>query len=143
MEETLDHLSARVTLAGILGAAAGSLRAVLKGHAVGTTAAKTALSCAVCATACLTTERLAYHGMHSFPNESNPTITRYFSHLVGGIFGGSLLGSIYVRKPIQGALYFVPLMMGVAYTEGLWQEYIRMMEEEDNKQHDREKVAQD
>lgn len=123
LEASLDYISARVTLAGLVGAALGTLHGMHQGHHIlYRTAGLTGLSCAMVATACCGTERLAHAAL---PRLRDRRIDLLCSHAVAGITGGSLLGYLYLRKPVRGVVFFVPAMMGIALLE---EEFLKLRE---------------
>jgi hypothetical protein len=123
LEESLDHISARVTLSGLVGALSGSIHGMYKGHhLLYRTAGLTGISCAMVATACCGTERLAHAAL---PRLADRRLDLLCSHTVAGLTGGSLLGFLYLRKPLRGVVFFVPLMMVTALME---EEFIRLRE---------------
>jgi hypothetical protein len=127
LEATLDHISARVTLSGVIGAILGTLHGMHRGHHIlYRTAGLTGLSWAMVATACCGTERLAHAAL---PRLDDRRIDLLLSHAVAGITGGSLLGYLYLRKPLRGVVFFVPAMMGIALIED---EFIKLRERKQN-----------
>ena len=114
MRETLDYMSARVGLSALIGATGGLTLATLRGHHLPMrTVGLTALSCAASAAPCFGFERVAHAALTS---QEQPA-RRYESHAMGGLLGGSLLGFLFIRKPIRGALFFTPIMLAVAFVD--------------------------
>jgi hypothetical protein len=125
MQQAVDHVSTRVSLAGVTGALAGSLTALYRGHhSLLRTAGLTSFSCAMAATACFGSERLAYTAARSYllrPEESNIAKQKYLSlatHAIGGLVGGAWVGALYIGRPLRGAFFFTPIMMVIATAEG-------------------------
>ena len=115
MEDALDHISARVTLAGGVGSLGGVALALYRGHVIPRTAGLTGLSCALSATVCVGLERVFHQ---TVLGDKVPTLERTCaSHVLGGFFGGALLGGLYVGKPLRGSFFFVPVMMIVGMGE--------------------------
>jgi hypothetical protein len=143
--ETIDHISARVSIAACIGALSGSATGMLKGHHIPRTAILSAMSCAGVATACLIFERVANISIETFnpiPSVSGnndddhsieTTITNiipkrhvsfdriFASHACGGILGGAFTGLIYIRRPIAGILFMTPIMSAIGYIEYRYQ----------------------
>jgi uncharacterized membrane protein YoaK (UPF0700 family) len=129
--ETLQYISRRVTLSGVTGALAGAFLALWRGHdSISATSARTAVSCALVGTTCFSAERLVYLGVHRYlitdkdrlgaSDESRRREEYYlklYSHAVGGLLSGAFLGHLYTRKAVRGALFFAPLMLGIAVAE--------------------------
>lgn len=60
-------------------------------------------------------ERIAYIAMKDqIKKEKRLLLT---SHAFSGVAGGAMNGYLFHKKPRQGMLYFVPVMMGVAAFE--------------------------
>lgn len=117
MEETLDHLSKRVVLAGSVGSLVGVLQGMYKGHArLPRTAALTMLSCALTATACFGSERFFYQTM-ALPLMGATQSALLVSHAAGGMAAGAWLGGLYLQRPLRGVVFFTPLMILLGYGE--------------------------
>ena len=119
MQETMDYMSARVSLAAAAGGIGGLTLAHYRGyHFPARTVFHTAMSTAMAATACYGMERIAHHAattaLRLYGCGWSENSLRYASHAAGGLLGGALLGALYIRKPIRGALFFTPLMLGAA-----------------------------
>lgn len=136
----IDHISARVSLAGTMGAVTGMGMAVLKGHARPVrTIALTAFSCAMVGTACFTAERLAAVALQQLAMRQNNNVhdknemaplsnTWEFvltTHALGGAGGGALTGGLYLHRPLRGVFFFVPLMLLVGTGEKLLEDVRR------------------
>jgi hypothetical protein len=125
--DVIDHISARVTLAGSLGAISGVVNAMYKGNRIPRTAGLTAFSCALSATVCVGTERLLALA---------PPVKEFslVTHALSGLFGGALLGGLYLGRPLRGAFFFVPVMLlvgtGEQYLQDLRRERLGQYEEE-------------
>ena len=137
--DVINHISARVSVAAVFGAAIGIGTAIHKGHHVPIrTAGMTALSFAMVATACLVSERLVavamdpsividddHHG-----SSTNKRIKRWSwestlqSHAAGGVLGGGLLGYLYLKRPLRGVVFFTPVMLLVGTGEMLYQDVV-------------------
>jgi len=145
--EELDRVGVRVTLAGCLGAMAGVGRALLRGHPLVRTCTLTAMSCGLTGTACFGAERVVSLSSRTYllnQHHFSPLECTLFSHGVGGAMGGSLMGLLYIGKPLHGIVFFVPLMlvigMGEQFLEDVRQERIqehRCKQEEEQRQADR------
>ena len=143
--EALDYISRRVTISGGTGALAGSFIALYRGHdSVFRTAARTAFSCALVGTACFSAERLVYLGVRHYllvndddavviSNESRQKEDYYlklYSHALGGLLSGAWLGRLYTGKAVRGALFFAPLMLGIAVAEEMVNESFRELRQQ-------------
>ena len=149
----MDHIAARVSLAATMGAAAGMGTAILKGHAAAArTTALTAFSCAMVGTACFTTERCAAVALQQLQqnrddsNDTNKNVAFRSSsmtktinnswefvlttHAVGGVLGGALTGWLYLRRPLRGVAFLVPLMLLVGTGEKLLEDVRREKQNE-------------
>jgi hypothetical protein len=125
--DDIDRIATRVTLAGCVGAVGGSALALFKGNVVPRTAALTAMSCAMTATACFCSERLANQVANKLiishdgtnPSERFPTPFEQImaSHAAGGILGGALTGTLYIGRPLRGIIFVTPLMILVGIAE--------------------------
>ena len=114
MQETIDYMSARVAMSALVGATGGLTLATLRGHHFPTrTVGLTALSCAASAAACFGMERAA----NAVLSSREQPVRRFASHAIGGLLGGSLLGFLFIRKPVRGALFFTPIMLAVAVVD--------------------------
>lgn len=124
--EDFDRVSARVTLAGVMGALAGTVTAMYKGHPMGRTAGLTAASCAMVGTACFATERIADISLRRGPlrEELGRSGFLMVTHACGGLVGGGILGYLYIRNPIRGAVFFVPVMTVIGYADSLFQDML-------------------
>jgi len=138
--EQVDYVSARVKIFTGFGALGGVGTALFKGHPMGRTVLLTAVSCALTSTALFTGERIATAAwrMQSAPNATaqpdhnsrQPPPSQAVpdweeiltTHAMGGVLGGSMLGYLYIRRPLHGALFFVPLMLLVGTGEKLFQD---------------------
>jgi hypothetical protein len=121
--EQLDRVATRVSLAALMGTLAGVGTAMYKGHPMARTVGLTAFSCAVTATACFGAERcvntLIRKGFHQDATENNSWESVLGSHAAGGTLGGSILGTLYIGKPVHGIVFFVPFMLLVGTGEKL------------------------
>lgn len=123
MDKALDHISARVTLSGCMGGVMGALHGMFKGHhSLLRTAGLTGFSWALVATACFGTERLAHAAL---PRLVDRRLDLLGSHALAGVMGGSILGYLYLRKPIRGIVFFVPVMLVTALAED---EFLKLRE---------------
>lgn len=122
--EDFDRVSARVTVAGALGALGGVGTAMHKGYRIPRTMGLTAFSCAMVASACLTGERLVANLLRGGPLEKELGRGPFLimTHACGGFLGGGVLGYLYIRKPIHGVIFFVPVMSAIGYAESLFQD---------------------
>jgi hypothetical protein len=129
--EVIDHIAARVTLAAAFGAFAGVGAAMYKGHgSPPRTAALAAMSCALSATACFGSERVAAVAVARllqtkrgtsgsellFSNSWEVALT---THAIGGVVGGSIVGFLYLGRPLRGVAFFAPFMLVVGTGEKL------------------------
>jgi hypothetical protein len=129
LEETLDHLSARTFWSGVVGLLCGTIHGMHKGHhLLYRTAGLTGLSCAMVATVCSGTERMAHAVL---PRLNDRRLDLLCSHVVAGFTGGSYLAYLYIRKPMRGPIFFVPFMMAVALVE---EEFLRLRERKQQEQ---------
>lgn len=118
MNESLDYMGKRVVAATALGGALGGCLATYRGHAISMVAPNMARSWALSATACTLTQQLALGVLSSvIPSSKNDTAAILISHGVGGICGGSLLGYLYIRKPVRGIVFMAPLMLAIGMLE--------------------------
>lgn len=124
--EDFDRVSARVTAVGALGALAGVGTAMYKGHPILRTVGLTALSCAMAGSACFGTERLAAAALRGGPLEKELGRGPFLivTHACGGMLGGSILGFLYIQKPLHGMIFFVPIMSCVGFAESLFQDMV-------------------
>lgn len=127
--EDFDRAGARVTVAGFLGSLAGVGTALYKGHPMGRTVGMTALSCAMVASACFTGERLMATIMRNYTPEVEQEMSRgsflMLTHASGGgVLGGSILGYLYIGKPLHGIIFFTPLMVGFGAADALFQDMV-------------------
>lgn len=112
-------------------------------HSTLRTAGLTSLSCALTATACFGTERVAYFATKklvcAFEQETLITNISYSkqqqylyltSHAIGGMVGGAWLGTLYLGRPWRGVVFFTPLMMLIATAEGQFRS--RLMRQRDD-----------
>mgnify|MGYP005864731443 CR=1 FL=1 len=124
--EDFDRASARVTVAGALGALGGVGTAMYKGHPIPRTVGLTAFSCAMVASACFGSERLAATALRGGPLEKElgrgPFLV--MTHACGGFLGGGILGYLYIQKPMHGVSFFVPIMSAIGYAESLFQDMV-------------------
>ena len=132
--EHIDHTSARVTLSALLGLVGGSGYATLTGLPLRSTSIKVAGSFAIAGTALFSMERIAFLAFEqSLGGEEQHRRLLLTSHAFSGVAGGALNGYLYQRKPIQGMVLFVPIMMGTALLELSFQrrklERSRLLEE--------------
>ncbi|KAL3768775.1 hypothetical protein ACHAWU_006876 [Discostella pseudostelligera] len=166
VDEILDHIGNRVTVATITGFFGGSAYASYKGFPIVKTSASTAVSFALVSTACFVMERGAnailhkssmllldddnkaidnniYHGDDI--SSSIPTLStidpklHYGSHALGGMMGGCVVGFLFQGKPLAGALLLTPIMLGIGKIELSLDEYrIKRLRQlvEDDLQHD-------
>jgi hypothetical protein len=140
--EEIDRLAARVTAVGCLGALAGVGIGLFKGHhRIARTAGLTAISCALCGTACLGTERLAAKaGQYFLGGDNLKSNYRWestvVSHAVGGYAGGAFVGGLYMGRPTRGIIFFVPLMtlfgLGELMFEDMRAERLRQIIQEES-----------
>ncbi|GAX18089.1 hypothetical protein FisN_25Hu065 [Fistulifera solaris] len=141
MEETLDHLSKRVVVAGSVGSIVGVLQALYKGHArLPRTAALTMLSCALTATACFGSERFLYTTITE-PLMGSTRNALLASHAAGGVVAGAWLGGLYLRRPLRGVVFFTPAMILLGYGE--WQlRAVRKHVEKEMREKEKREAAQ-
>lgn len=120
MNDALDYVGSRMWFMAAIGGLAGTGLALLRGHPVARTAGHTALSCALSTTAVSGSERLAYAALGHLDIERWDR--KLTSHFMGGTLGGSVLGALYIGKPIRGLFFFAPLMTIVGFGELLWED---------------------
>jgi hypothetical protein len=121
--EDLDRLTTRISLSAFVGAIAGVGTSLFKGFPMRRTVGLTALSCAMTGTACFGAERCAtIVSRRLWGHLGNEWDTVLTSHFIGGVVGGSLLGGLYIGKPVHGVVFFVPLMLLVGTGEKLFQD---------------------
>ena len=126
--EYVDHVAARVSFSALTGLGLGTMYATFRGLPLRSTALKVGGSFAMVGTVVFGIERLAYAAMKDqLKQEKRLLLT---SHAFSGVAGGALNGYLFHRKPRQGMVYFVPVMMGVAGIEM----YIEQKREERIKQ---------
>jgi hypothetical protein len=140
--EDVDRVAARVSVVGVLGAWAGASIGLFKGHhRIGRTVGLTAFSCAMCATACLGSERLAANaGQYLLGRDNIKANYRwpatFASHAVGGYVGGAFVGGLYMGRPTRGIVFFVPLMtlfgLGELLFEDMREERLRQIIQEES-----------
>ena len=138
----IDHIAARVTASAAAGIGCGAAYATYKGFPIFKTSMSAALSCALVSTACFAMERVA-HGVltqsamlideklptdgDSSSSSNTPTIINqplhYGSHALGGLLGGSVVGFLFQGKPLAGALFLTPIMLGIGRIEVSLDEY--------------------
>ena len=124
--QDFDRIAARVSIAGALGGFAGVGTALYKGHPMARTVGLTAMSCAMVSTACLTSERLSARALRGGPLEEELGRSSFLvvTHACGGVVGGGISGYLYIRKPLHGMVFFVPVMMAVGFAESLFQDLV-------------------
>lgn len=74
------------------------------------------------ATACFGTERLIHAAL---PRQENRRLDLLGSHALAGAMGGSILGYLYLRKPMRGVVFFIPVMLVTALLE---EEFLKLRE---------------
>lgn len=117
MEDTaMERLSKRVVGVGMLGAVVGGASATLKGFPLGRTSMLTAMSCSMAGVALFGTERLGYLVLQDIDSIAQRQ-KLLISHTFAGLSGGSLLGTIYQNRPLNGMALCVPLMVLVGFGE--------------------------
>lgn len=131
MTRHLEHFANRVALVLGLGATWGYLQAQSLGHFPGRSAALTAMSCGIVATTCFGIERgttvvlentIATSGVE---DTAIPRLYRLlFTHTIAGSAGGAILGTLYQKRPFNGMLLCVPLMLMVGYGESMFQDLV-------------------
>jgi hypothetical protein len=125
MNESLDYMGKRVVTAAVFGGVLGGCLATYKGHAISMVAPNMARSWALCTTACTLTQQLALGVLSNvlpFSSNKNDTAAILISHGVGGICGGSVLGYLYIRKPVRGMVFMAPIMLAIGMLELRYQE---------------------
>ncbi|CAB9498715.1 expressed unknown protein [Seminavis robusta] len=131
INDSLDYMGKRVILATAMGGLAGGCLAVHRGHSIATLANSMARSWALTATAGVATQQLAYGVLArtAWPpktqEQKNALILA--SHALGGISGGSVLGFLYIQKPLRGIVLMAPLMVAVGLAEVRFQERQRQL----------------
>ena len=125
--EEFDRVSMRVGTAGMFGAVAGVGTALYKGYPIPRTAGLTYLSCAMVASACFTSERIAAIYMRGGPLEQELGVASFsmLTHACGGFVGGGIVGALYISKPLHGIVFFTPIMTVVGFADSLFQELLR------------------
>lgn len=142
MDETLDHLSKRIVLAGSVGSIVGVLQGMYKGHArLQRTAALTLLSCALTATACFGSERFFYKTITE-PLMGSTRSALLVSHAAGGVVAGAWLGGLYLQRPLRGVIFFTPIMVWLGYGEWQLQAVRKHVEQEMKERQEREEEKQ-
>jgi len=119
-DELTDYLFDRISLAAVSGAAIGISSATLKGIPIFRPTIQAAASSALAATACFGAERAANALVHLYDGNVEVSERKsgdYRSHLAGGVIGGSIVGFLYIHRPITGVLFFSPIMLGVNLIE--------------------------
>ena len=111
----IDYVANRVGSLALSGFFSGAAYATYKGFPRGATALKVAASCAIVGTTIFTAERLANLAMREHITDSNQL--HLSSYAFGGVFGGSLNGFLYQKKPARGMFVFTPLMIGLGSIE--------------------------
>ena len=123
--EYIDHVAARVSLCALSGFSYGTVYASWKGLPLRSTSFKIATSFAMAGTALFGFERIGYaatqYQQQQNTNDNNQHFSLFTSHSFAGITGGAINGYLYRRKPIQGVIVFVPIMLGFALLELTWQ----------------------
>jgi hypothetical protein len=118
MNESLDYMGKRVVAATALGGALGGCLATYRGHSISMVAPNMARTWALSATACTLTQQLALGVLSSVLQcSSDDTAAILVSHGLGGICGGSLLGYLYIRKPVRGIVFMAPIMLAIGMLE--------------------------
>ena len=128
MEQHVDHVAARVSLATLLGFFSGATLATLKGYPRRATALKVAGSCALVGTSVFCSERLAYAAMESQIDQERVRVL--ISHTFSGVAGGGLNGYLYHKRPFRGMFFFVPAMLGIGFAELKWESMKQKRREE-------------
>jgi hypothetical protein len=140
LEQTVDHMSQRLWIGITCGLAMGASNATLRGMPIAKTSLSMGASCALAGTACLALERMVFHlyanakskillsadgkdNEKALASSSLDKVQLGVSHALGGMGGGAISGGLFQGKPIAGAVYFMPLMCGVAFLEVKWHEY--------------------
>ena len=140
MDETLDHLSKRIVLAGSVGSIVGVLQGMHKGHArLPRTAALTMLSCALTATACCGSERF-FHKTMIEPSMGSTRNALLVSHAAGGVVAGAWLGGLYLKRPLRGVVFFAPMMVLLGYGEWQLQAVRKHVENEMKEKQEKEEM---
>jgi hypothetical protein len=153
---SMDLMSKRVVVCGAMGGIGGTVLALYRGYqTVPRTAALTAMSCALAATACFGCERITdctvrqilfrssstYRDgslsnppppLHLFLSWEHDGQVRLVTHTIGGMLGGAWLGGLYIQKPIRGALFFTPLMLMIGYGHN---KLLSILSDDDNNNH--------
>jgi hypothetical protein len=124
MLEDFDRISVRVTLSGLMGGLAGVGTAMYRGHPLARTVGLTALSCAMVGSACFTSERVFALALRDSEKELGRSPFLIMTHACGGVVGGSVLGYLYIRKPMHGVVFFMPLMTAIGFAESLFQDLV-------------------
>ena len=125
--EYIDHVAARVSLCALSGFSYGTVYASWKGLPLRSTSFKIATSFAMAGTALFGFERIGYAAIQyqqqqNHTSNNNQHFSLFTSHSFAGITGGAINGYLYRRKPIQGVIVFVPIMLGFALLELTWQQ---------------------
>ena len=124
--EDVDYVAARTAVAALMGGISGASLAIFRGHSVQMMASRMAGSWAMAATACIGAQRMAnVAGRHIFAEsgideKSDAMIVG--THCAGGMFGGGLLGYLFIRKPIRGMVFLTPVMLMVSLAEIRYEE---------------------
>lgn len=125
--EDVDYVASRAAVAGAIGGISGAALAVFRGHSIQMMATRIAGTWAMAATACIGTQRLtSMSGRHLLDVDEKSDAMLVGTHCAGGIFGGGLLGYLYIRKPIRGMIFLTPVMLMVALAEIRFEENKRL-----------------
>jgi hypothetical protein len=126
LQENVDRVGSRVCCAFPVGLLLGASYGTLRGIAIWPASIASATSCTMVATACFGSERIFYSIIpRPFPYFSSTLEGKQdiLSHTLGGMLGGSCVGWLYRGRPLSGALFFTPLMVGVAFAERWFKKY--------------------
>jgi len=127
--QEFNHVSNRVSMVLCCGLLLGACTATYRGKSVLQTSLSMGVSCAVCGTACLTSERIANLLICKLDSSNTSNVSsqnRISSHLLGGIAGGGVIGSLFQGAGVlRCMIVFSPIMCSIWYVENSLDNYRR------------------